>query len=193
MSEQKYLSALARFTGDIKAGRLAFDYRTGQCSPAPATVLNSWGPGCPSGQCMPNDLPDALNRYFAGDRAGCREIPYCIHFSDTPQDSDTGGVPIPVNRTGNSKITMCPTRLIAFTDSASGQWELSTVQFGNQNQVVGGPVALEAFGQLAFQMVPMVPDCLRAGMPWEVDLILKPESTPVVRNAWLVFIGPMVG
>lgn len=189
MSEEQYLSALARYSGDIRTGALGFDYRTGQCTPVQATNLRSWGSACPSGFCPPDGLPAALNRWFAGDRAGCKEIPYCLHFSGT----SSATLVVPVTRDLNSKITMCPTRLLAYSDSAPGQWELVKVQFGNQNQIVGGPIALEAFGPIAFQEVPMVPDCIRAGLPISITVNLNPEQTPTARNAWLVFIGPMVG
>lgn len=189
MSEEQYLKTLARYSQDIRTGALEFNYRTGACGPAPATQTKSWGSACPPGVCLPDNLPAALNRYFAGDRAGCKELPYCLHFSGT----SSANAVVPVTRDVTSKITMCPTRMIGYTDSAPGQWEIAKIEFGNQNQIVGDPVAVEAFAPIAFQVVPMVPDCLRAGLPFSITLNLQPEQAPTLRNAWLVFIGPMVG
>lgn len=192
MSEERYLQTLARYSGDIRTGALAFDYRTGQCSPAQPTQAQSWGSACPPGFCLPDNLPEQLNRYFAGDRNGCREIPWTVKLSAT--SSATLVVTATVSNV--SKVTMCPTRMICVTDgteNAAQQWELTVIQFGNQNQLVGGPVSVFAFNSDAFQVVPMVPDCLRAGLPFTITATLDPETTPTARNLWVTFIGPMIG
>lgn len=190
MAQLAALRGLARHYEDIRTGRLPFDFRTGACMPVQATQLRSWGSACPSGACLPDNLPEALGRWFAGDRNGCRELPFCVHLSAT--SSATLVTPVTLERT--SKVTACPTRLLAFSDAPRGHWELTSVVFGNQNQIVGDPVAVEAFDNVAFQAVPMVPDCLRAGQPYSISANLLPDvDTPTARNLWLVFIGPVVG
>lgn len=187
--ETGFLEAVARFSGDIRTGALPFDYRTGQCAPVAATQLRSWGAACPTGFCPPDNLPEALGRYFAGDRSGCREIPYGIRIQATSQVAAV----TTVNLERTSKITMCPTRLLTIADGAAGQWLINTIQFGNQNQIVGGPIAQEVFSPFSFQLVPMVPDCIKAGQPFTINVSLGAEAMATARNLWLVFIGPMVG
>lgn len=189
MSQESYLRALARYSGDIRTGGLQFDYRTGQCAPVQATRIQSWGAACPTGFCPPENLPEALGRWFAGDRAGCREIPYTVSATAT---SDTmANVVVTIDRV--SKVTMCPTRMLILADGATAQWELVSFQFGNQNQMVGGPVAVEAFSPAAFQVVPMVPDCLKAGTPFNFTLNLLPEAMANTREVYITLIGPTVG
>lgn len=190
MGELQYLHALARYSDAIRTGALPFDYRTGQCGPAPATELRSWGAACPQGFCPPDNLPEALGRWFAGDRSGCRELPYTILLSDTGAvATDTT---VSVERT--SKVTMCPTRMLVtpFLGAASGPWEISKIQFGNQNQIVGGPMPTNLFDPAAFQVVPFVPDCLRAGQPFEIEAILK-AGAAVASSLYVTFLGPVVG
>lgn len=190
-SEEQYLAAVAQYSDSIRTGAINFNYRTGACGPGPATVPKSWGAACPPGFCTPDGLPPALGRWFAGDRAGCTEKPYTIKVTGTSSTT----VNVLAGGTAPSKVTMCPTRLLIVADGAYNQWEISTIQFGNQNQIVGGPVGVGAFGSpTAFaQTVPMVPDCLRAGLPFTVGMILKPEAMATLRTCYLVFIGPMVG
>jgi hypothetical protein len=192
MSEERYLEAVARHYDVIRTGAVMFDFRTGQCGPAPANVTKSWGSACPDGYCPPANLPDALGRYFAGDRSGCREVPYTLHFSAT--EGGVAAVFADVTVTGNSKVTMCPTRMLITHDGVTGgAWRFKRLQFGNQNQVVGDTFPVSAYDPAAFQAVPFVPDCLRAGMPYEVVLELEGDATPVARQAWVTLIGPMVG
>lgn len=188
MSEDKFLQTLARYSGDIRTGAIAFDYRTGQCAPGMQTVPMSWGSACPPGYCPPDNLPERLGRWFAGDRSGCKELPYGINIA---QLSDVA-LDTPVTFTTTSKVTMCPTRMIIGADTTD-QWLLNTITFGNQNQLIGGPVRVEVFGIQAFQTVPMVPDCLRAGQPFELTFTLRAEAVPAVREVHVVFIGPTVG
>lgn len=192
MSEESYLRTLARFHHDVRTGAINFDYRTGACGPGPQALVRSWGAACPPGGiCTPDSLPAALNRYFAGDRNGCREIPYSFK---APATTSSTTVNVAVQLAGTFKVTMCPTRLLVIADGAHNQWEISSLKFGNQNEIVGGPVGANVFDPRNFnQTVPMVPDCMRAGQPYEFNLILKPEAMATARNIYLVFIGPMVG
>lgn len=190
MSEESYLQALARYDSDIRTGSIQFDYRTGQCGPPQATVLKSWGAACPTGFCPPDNLPQALNRWFAGDRAGCRELPYGLNVTVTGAvATDTAWS---IERT--SKVTMCPTRLLASYDlgTDSGPFVISKIQFGNQNQIVGGPIPINNFHPGAFQPVPFVPDCLKAGQPFSIEGTLK-AGAAVASSLYLTFIGPVVG
>lgn len=187
MQEEAYLRTLARYHHDIRTGNLNFDYRTGQCGPVQATQLRSWGAACPPGYCPPDNLPAALGRWFAGDRAGCRELPYTIHLTTTGAvATDT---PVTVART--SPVTMCPTRIMAWTDGTH-PWTVDVIQFGAQNQIVGGPIPANALAPVNFQPVPIVPDCLRAGQPYTVTATLQ-ASAATVGDLWLVLIGPVVG
>lgn len=185
MSEASYLRALARFSDDIKRGAVAFDYRTGACGPVQATQLKSWGAGCPSGYCPPGNLPAALGRWFAGDRAGCKEIPYTLRLdgNDTLENTVTLNV--------NAPITMCPTRIMAWADDGTS-WRIKTLQFGNVNQIVGGPAPHTVFGPGVFAAVPLVPDCMAAGQPIKIEAILEAGEAGDV-SLWVVFLGPSVG
>lgn len=191
MSELSFLANVGRYHDVIRTGQVNFDYRTGQCGPAQATQTKSWGAACPTGWCPPDNLPAALNRYFAGDRAGCRELPLTIALTGTRDAA--ADVPVTVSRT--SLVTMCPTRLLAISTTAAvpPEWLINVVQFGNQNQIVGGPIPYQVFGRQAFQMVPFVPDCLRAGMPFTITATLLPDAAVGDHTLSLVFIGPMVG
>lgn len=195
MSEASYLRALARYNHDIRTGAIRYDYRTGACSPGPAALVKAWGSACPpGGMCAPDQLPAQLGRYFAGDRAGCREIPFCI--SGTLTSDTMASQELVLSDT--SPVTLCATRLIVVTDypgaGTHNQWEINEIKFGNQNQIVGGPVGADVFYPLNFnQTVPFVPDCLRAGTPYRISVSLKPEAMATPRHISLVFIGPMVG
>ena len=189
MSQESYLRAVARYSGDIRTGALGFDYRTGQCSPPSPTQPMSWGAACPAGYCPPDKLPESLGRYFAGDRAGCREIPYTV--SESTVTSATLVTTLTITRT--SKVTMCPTRVLIASDAVAGIVTLVSMTFGNQNQVVGGPVEISVFGIQSFQLVPFVPDCLYAGQPFELVFQLAAEAGPPTREVYVTFSGPMVG
>lgn len=194
-SEEAYLTALGRYYHDIRTGAIKLNHRTGACGPGIATQTQSWGAACPpGGMCSPDNLPAALGRYFAGDRAGCRELPFCISGELTSDDTDTLSLVL----SDTSPVTMCATRLIVVTDypgtGPHNQWEINEIKFGNQNQIVGGPVGADVFYPLNFnQTVPFVPDCLRAGTPYRIELSLKPDAMATLRHIALVFIGPMVG
>lgn len=184
----RYLSEVARYSADIRTGALAFDYRTGQCGPVQASQLKSWGAGCPSGYCPPSDLPEALGRWFAGDRAGCREIPYAIRFTTSAGLANSN-----VSTSRAAPITMCPTRVMAWADG--GEWLIRGMSFGAQEQIIGGPTPVGMFDPMAYQPVPFVPDCVRSGIPMTFDVTLRATGgdPPPVLNMWIVLIGPMVG
>lgn len=188
MSQESFLNTLGRYSGDIRTGGLHFDYRTGQCAPGQPTQLRSWGAACPPGFCPPANLPAALNRFFAGDRSGCRELPYTVSGAVLT----VAATPTPLIIQRNSKVTMCPTRVLIASDAALSVVDLVRMQFGNQNQIVGGPVEITAFGPQAFQLVPFVPDCLFAGQPFELEFSLT-EAMANTREVYVTFIGPMVG
>jgi len=187
MSEESYLRALARYDGDIKRGNIAFDYRTGQCGPVQATQLRSWGAACPTGFCAPDNLPAALGRWFAGDRAGCRELPVTVRLTGLRDVA----VPLVVTNNGVAPVTMCPTRIIAYAEAGS-TWDINVMRFGNQNQLVGGPVPSVAFDSGVFASVPLVPDCLRAGQPVQFQATLG-IGAAATFSLWITLIGPMVG
>ena len=186
-----YLQAVAKYSDAIRTGAVKFDYRTGACGPAAATQPMSWGAACPPGFCTPDNLPASLGRWFSGDRAGCTEKPFTIKLQATSSTT----LVVTATESTTSPVTMCPTRLLIVADGAYNQWEIATIQFGNQNQIVGGPAPVGAFAApMAFaQTVPFVPDCLRAGMPYTVTMNLKPEAMATLRTVYLTFIGPMVG
>jgi hypothetical protein len=186
----KTLGAIARHSDLIRSGALSGPalsqlIRTGQCGAPQATQLQSWGSACPSGFCPPEGLPAAFKRFFAGDRAGCRELPWAVTF--------TAGAAGVVTVAGNATVTACPTRLIAASTGAAGDlltdWTINTIQFGIRNQLVGGPAPASAFATDAYQLVPMVPDCLRAGQPYT----LAAEQLTGAGTLTLIFIGPVVG
>jgi len=188
MSVENYLRTLARFDGDIKRGAIAFDYRTGQCGPTQPTQARSWGAACPSGYCPPGDLPASLGRWFAGDRSACAEKPYTVRIDATTD----AAAAVAADVAPNASVTMCPTRIIAFSTSTG--WLVDQIRFGNQNQLVGGPVPWQSMGTGVFAAVPIVPDCMYAGMPINIETTLLPDGVGGNdESLWIVFLGPMVG
>lgn len=189
MSEEKFLKNVAKYSHEIRTGALNFNYRTGQCGPVQATQLRSWGAACPPGYCPPNQLPEALGRYFAGDRTGCREIPYVKKIAVT-----AGIAAIDSTVEEVSKVTMCPTRLIIQTDFfPSPSVSLVSFKIGNQNQLVGGPVLVSAFDRKAYQDVPIVPDCIRAGQPFSFTIRVGVALEPATVSTYIMLIGPAIG
>jgi hypothetical protein len=185
------LQAVARHsdlirTGKLSPAQLSQLVRTGACGAPQATQLQSWGSACPTGFCPPEGLPAALNRYFAGDRTGCRELPFGIVFT-----AAAAGV---VTVADNSPVTACPTRLIAVPhkDGGLANWTINVIQFGIRNQLVGGPAPALAFAPDAIQLVPMVPDCLRAGQPYTIT-VERTDADIGADSLTLIFIGPVVG
>lgn len=187
MSQESFLRSVARYSDAIKSGAVAFDYRTGACSPGPATQTRSWGAACPSGYCPPSELPAALGRFFAGDRAGCSEKPFTIRLDGTTD----AALDVSVVDSRNASVTMCPTRIIMW---ATGNWLVNQIRFGNENQIVGGPVPWQAFGPGVFAAVPIVPDCMYAGLPMTIDTDLQADGVGGnARSLFVCFLGPMVG
>lgn len=187
MNVENFLRTLARFDGDIKRGAIAYDYRTGQCGPGPATVTKSWGAGCPTGYCPPENLPESLGRWFAGDRSACAEKPLTFALSETAAIAAR----TPVNLEVNAPVTMCPTRIICASDF--GDWNIEQIRFGMQNQIAGGPVPWQVFGTGVFASVPLVPDCMRAGQPITINTSLGADAGEGTYTLWVIFLGPMVG
>lgn len=187
----KVLEAIARHwdlirTGALSGPQLSMLVRTGQCGPPQATQLQSWGSACPPGFCGPDNLPEALGRWAAGEREGCREIPWAQTFT-----AAAAGV---VAISDTAPLTMCPTRLIAVPHKAGGlaNWTINTIQFGIRNQLVGGPAPAAAFAPDAVQLVPMVPDCLRGGQPYTLA-VERLDADVGDDSLTLIFIGPAVG
>jgi hypothetical protein len=190
--EHLFLREVARHHDLIRTGAVAFDYRTGQCGPVQATVTKSWGAACPTGFCPPDNLPEALGRWFAGDRAGCREMPWTVTLEGT-QDA---AADVTLSATETALITMCPTRLLINVQGTGTDEDfvtVNTIQFGIENQLVGGPVPVTAFHPQAFQMVPFVPSCIKAGQPFTISATIAPDAAVADYSVSFVFIGPMVG
>lgn len=160
----------------------------GSCGPAPATSTRSWGAACPTGACSADQLAANLNRTFAGERYPCRELTYWIKMT-----ADGSGV---CTFNQNSKVTICPTRVIAFEDSeTSGLLPvagplLTVFEIGNQNQIVGDPIPLALLNPSAYQIIPFVTDCIKAGMPFNVTITGATAGTGVV---YFGIVGPAIG
>lgn len=151
----------------------------GACGTAPGGNV-SWGSGCPSGYCLPADLPASLGRVFAGEARGCREIP--LSFYGTV---DANGDLV---FDGNAPITICPTRLIIVSDG--DPLFLSSIKFGNEPQMIGNePIYSTVFAQNAWGAIPFVMNCLKAGLPYNITLS---SGTPD-DNITVVLLGPAIG
>lgn len=157
----------------------------GSCGPMPATQTQSWGAACPPGQCTSESLAAALNRAFAGERYPCRELTYWIPV-------DPGGATT-ASFDGNALVTICPTRVIAMVTDSTGtpviQGFLSRFTVGNQNQIVGDPLPLEAIDTTSYSIIPFVTDCIKAGMPWGFTM----TGLPADGSAYFGIIGPAIG
>jgi hypothetical protein len=153
----------------------------GGCGPAPATVLRSWGSGCPAGACSADQLAAALGRE---PRYACKEIPYTlVGMADA-----TGLVVI----SENSKVTICPTRVIISLDDevvVPNDAVMTSFEIGNQNQIIGDPIPVLQLSSFAYQAIPFVTDCLRAGLPFSMGLEGFAEDTRV----FVTLIGPAIG
>ena len=155
----------------------------GNCGPAMATQPRSWGAACPTGNCTADMLAANLNRAFAGERYPCREIPYWIPITIAADGTGTFD--------DNSRVTICPTRVIVNPrdGSATVSVQLSRFEIGNQNQVVGDPIPLPFLGPNSYVIIPFVTDCIKAGMPFGVTLI---GGTPADIYDFGI-IGPAIG
>ncbi len=156
----------------------------GGCGPVQATQLQSWGAGCPPGDCTAEELARNLNRSYAGERYGCRELPYTlVGVADA-----TGLVVI----SENSKVTICPTRVIISLDdevAVPNDAVMTSFEIGNQNQIVGDPIPVLQLSSFAYQAIPFVTDCMRAGLPFSMGLEGFAEDTRV----FVTLIGPAIG
>src|SRR3990172_11025975 len=107
----------------------------GPCGGLPPAAPHSWGAACPTGTCTSESLAASLNRAFAGEKYGCRELPYWILGTAT-----AGGV---VTIAQNSLVTICPTRVM-FVEGDGGATPadaiMSVFEIQNQNQIVGDPI-----------------------------------------------------
>lgn len=160
--------------------------RTGQsppCGPALPAQPQSWGAACPTGHCTADQLAANLNRAFAGERYPCREIPYWI-----PLTADAGGV---ASFDDNSRVTICPTRVIIAPRDGSALLavQLSRFEIGNQNQVVGDPIPIPFLSQNSYVIIPFVTDCIKAGMPFGITIIGAAEDDVFDFG----IIGPAIG
>lgn len=157
----------------------------GACGPGPVTQPMSWGAACPAGNCTSETLAAALNRVFAGERYPCRELTY---WQPATVDGAGGGT-----FDGNALVTICPTRVVAIVVDSTGtpvlQGFLTRFTIGNQNQIVGAPLPLEAIDPTSYQIIPFVTDCIKAGMPWGYTM----TGLPADGDAYLGIIGPAIG
>lgn len=152
------------------------------CGPAMPTQPQSWGAACPTGNCTAENLAANLNRAFAGERYGCREIPYWIELT-----ADAAGE---AAFDDNSRVTICPTRvIIAPRQAATVAVRLSRFEVGNQNQVVGDPMPVVFLNPQSYVIIPFVTDCIKAGMPFGITIIGAAEDDIFDFG----IIGPAIG
>ena len=171
----------AAMNGGARTGQTA---RTGACGPVQATQVQSWGAACPTGDCTAQDLAANLNRSFAGERYGCRELPYTL----VGTADATGLVVIDTN----SQVTMCPTRVIVSLDDevvVPNDAVMTSFQIGAQNQIIGDPIPVLQLSSFSYQAIPFVTDCIRAGLPFSIGLEGFAEDTRV----FVTLIGPAIG
>lgn len=136
----------------------------GGCGPVGATQPQSWGAACPTGQCTAEMLATNLGRAFAGERYPCREIPYWTRVT-----ANVAGV---ATFDGNSRVTICPTRVIVHPNQAAAIGVLlSRFEVGNQNEVVGDPIPVGFLQTPSYVVIPFVTDCIKAGMPFGFTII----------------------
>lgn len=134
------------------------------CGPAMPTQPQSWGAACPTGNCTADMLASNLGRAFAGERYPCREIPYWTRVT-----ASAAGI---ATFDGNSKVTICPTRVIIHPNAAATvDVQLSRFEIGNQNQVVGDPIPVPFLNVQSYVIIPFVTDCLKAGIPFGFTII----------------------
>ena len=156
----------------------------GGCGPLPPATPMSWGAACPSGSCTSDGLAASLNRQFAGDRYGCRELAYWLSGT-----ADAAGV---VTLAQNSMITICPTRIVFVEAAGAGIGALamlSVFEIQNQNQIVGAPLPLAMISIGAYQTIPFVTDCLKAGIPFRIVM----TGLVNTRVYTIGLIGPAIG
>lgn len=153
----------------------------GGCGPVAPTQPQSWGAACPTGHCTAEMLATNLGRAFAGERYPCREIPYWTRLV-----ADAGGV---AEFDDNSRVTICPTRVIVQSQDTTLAIQLSRFEVGNQNQVVGDPMPIFFLGPASYVIIPFVTDCIKAGMPFGITIIGATEDDVFDFG----IIGPAIG
>lgn len=161
--------------------RMANQTGNGPCGPVGSTVPQSWGAACPTGNCTSENLAAMLGRAFAGERYPCRELTYWV-----PMIADAGGV---ATFDDNSRVTICPTRVIVTGAVTNLGVLLSRFEIGNQNQVVGDPMPVAMLAPISYQIIPFVTDCIRAGLPFGVTI------TGLTADDVIYFgiVGPTIG
>lgn len=153
----------------------------GNCGPAPMTVPRSWGPACPTGFCTAQDLAANLGRAFAGERYPCRELTYW-----TSATADAAGV---ATFADNSRVTICPTRVIIDHADVLVNQLLTVFEMGNQNQIIGDGIPVPFLNSQSYVIIPFVTDCLRAGLPFSWTVTgLTPDDV-----VYFGLIGPVIG
>lgn len=173
-------------TGSLLADKMkaSGDTRTGACGPPQAPSLRSWGAGCPPGNCTSEDLATNLNRQFAGERYGCRELTYWIKMTIAADGT--------ASFSDNAKVTICPTRVILMAPGVlTPTVLLSEFTIGNQNQMVGDPIPFQLLDVTSYQAIPFVTDCIKAGLPFAVKLSGAAANSGV--QVYFGIIGPAVG
>lgn len=181
------MSKLAKKMRDIRTGQYMGPSPVGlggagPCVAPPPAQPMSWGAACPSGMCSAEDLAQSLNRAFAGQRYGCRELPYWLRGV-----ADADGV---ATIEGNALVTICPTRVIIVPEAGvSLAAEFSVFEMGNQNQIVGDPIPIGILGPNAYQTIPFVTDCMRAGLPYRLQFTGLTEADVL----YVGLIGPAIG
>lgn len=153
------------------------------CGPAPAGTPMSWGSACPPGYCSADQLARNLNRAFAGDRYGCRELSYWLTAV-----ASAGGV---ATFDDNAIITICPTRVIVLSAVADGDLDAELTEFtiGAQNQIYGDPMPIRMLHPQSYQIIPFVTDCIKAGQPFSLTV----TGATAASTIYFGLIGPAVG
>lgn len=169
-------------------GKLQDAIRTGQsnggCAPVPPAVPMSWGAACPSGNCTSADLAASLNRAFAGEKMGCKEIPYNLRGA-----SNGAGA---LTLTQNALITICPTRVLFSTDDLLGIPAVAVMTLftiGAQNQILGDPIPVGVLGGASYAIIPFVTDCIKAGTPFTMTF----TGLTATQFHNVTLIGPAIG
>jgi hypothetical protein len=118
---------------------------------------------------------------------GCRELAWTVATGSVAGGAAWSGGTI----TGNATVTICPTRLLIEVIGGDTQGSISSIKFGNEEQMVGGPFHTGIFDSTAMQPVPFVMSCLKAGMPYTITgTNLDPDTA---QTFYITFIGPAVG
>lgn len=156
----------------------------GGCFAPPQGQPQSWGSACPSGHCTSEDLAANLGRSFGGERYGCRELPYWLMGT-----SDAGGL---LTLSQNAIVTICPTRIVVVAEDGAAVAAAAVLErfdVGNQNQIAGDPLPLRIVGLTGYQSIPFVTDCIKAGIPFEMEF----SGLDATTDYFVGLIGPAIG